>query len=130
MRRGEQIRILSFKKADKKFVSHLTRAKLSPSRIFSILEPLSYETILLIKAKYKSLFLKKHIEDFFEIYNGMRIYIGGHDLGSLGVPPGPAYKKIFTRVLNAKLNGRIKTRQEELALIKKLVKPNIGISRD
>ncbi len=122
LRRGEEIRIIRFKKGNKKFVSDLSKAKVSPCRIFSVLEPLSYEAILLIKAKYKNRFLKKHIEDFFEIYNGMRIYIGGHDLGNLGLPPGPAYKKIFTRVLNAKLNGRVRTKEEELALIKKLAK--------
>ena len=30
------------------------------------------------------------------------------------------YKKIFSKVLAAKLNGRIKTKQDEIALIRKL----------
>jgi len=53
----------------------------------------------------------------------MRILISGEDLHKLGVLPGPRYQKIFARVLNAKLNGQIKTKEEELELIKQLIKP-------
>ena len=121
-RRGETKRILSFKKIKKNFVAQLNKKRLSPSRIFSLLEPLSYEAILLLKAKYATPNLQRHIEDFFEIYNGMRIYVSGHDLGGMGLSPGPGYKKIFTRVLNAKLNGQVKTKEQELNLIGKLIK--------
>ncbi|MDI6606061.1 MAG: hypothetical protein QME65_02835 [Candidatus Omnitrophota bacterium] len=121
-RRGETKRILSFKNIKRKFVLQLSKSRINPSRIFSLLEPLSYEAILLVKAKYKKPNLKKHIEDFFEIYNGIRIYVSGKDLGGMGVAPGPVYKKIFTRVLNAKLNGQVKTKEQELDLIRKLIK--------
>jgi tRNA nucleotidyltransferase (CCA-adding enzyme) len=86
-----------------------------------LLEPLSYEVIILIKARYKNKCVQRHIEDFFEIYNGMRILISGHDLHKLGIAPGPYYQKIFSRVLKAKLEGEVRTRQEELELIRKLV---------
>jgi tRNA nucleotidyltransferase (CCA-adding enzyme) len=51
----------------------------------------------------------------------MRILISGHDLHKLGIAPGPYYQKIFSRVLKAKLEGEVRTRQEELELIRKLV---------
>lgn len=122
LRRGEQIRMLSFRKATGKFISQLHKDKLKPSVVFRMLEPLSYETTLLIKAKYDSPNVRRHIEDFLEIYNGMRIYISGHHLRSIGIEPGPVYQKIFTKVLEAKLNGLVKTEPDELALIKKLAK--------
>lgn len=125
LRRGEEKRILSFKKINKKIISELSNLRARPAKIFSILEPQSYEAILLIKAKYARPVLKKHIEDFFEIYNGMRVCIGGKDISNLGLAPGPAYKKIFTRVLNAKLNGCIKTREEELRLMKRLIRNGV-----
>lgn len=121
-RRGETKRILDFKKIKKGFPAQLNKKRLNPSRVFSLLEPLSYEAILLLKAKYANPNLQRHIEDFFEIYNGMRIYVSGHDLGGMGLSPGPGYKKIFTTVLNAKLNGRVKTKEQELSLIRKLIK--------
>lgn len=121
-RRGEEKRVLSYKKISRKFISELSRAKIKPSRIFALLEPLSYEVILLIKAKYSNKHLQSNISNFFEIYNGMRIYSSGQDLGSLGVKPGPDYKRIFSRVLEAKLNGGIKTKEEEIFLIKQLIR--------
>lgn len=121
-RKSEDKRILGYKKLSTKFISDLKKAKNKPSKIFSMLEPLSYEVILLIKAKYKNRDIQRVIEDFFEIYNGMKIYSSGHDLHSLGLAPGPYYQKIFTKVLNAKLNGLVKTKEEELELIKELIR--------
>lgn len=121
LRKGEEKRILSYKKINRKFILELSQTRIKPSKIFSLLEPLSYEVIILIKAKYTNRNVQKHIEDFLAIYNGLRLEIGGDDLQRLGVSPGPYYRKIFTLVLKAKLEGKIKTREEELALIKKLI---------
>ena len=106
----------------KKLISCLSKEAVRPSRIFSLLEPLSYETIILLAATSPNQYLKRHIADFLEIYNGMRLYVSGNDLHGLGVLPGPEYQKIFSRVLTAKLNGKVATRQDELALIRKLIK--------
>jgi tRNA nucleotidyltransferase (CCA-adding enzyme) len=130
--KGEQKRILSYKKINGKFISRLSRQDITPAEIFALLEPLSYEVILLIKAKYKNPGLKMHIEDFLEIYTDMRICISGHHLHGLGLAPGPEYKKIFSRVLKAKLNGLVNTEAEEIALIKKstrnFIPPKAGFS--
>jgi len=121
-RRGEEKRILAYKKLEPQFIKELSRDKIKASRVFSLLEPLSYEVIILIKAKFKNKNLEKHVKDFFEIYNGAHLYISGADLHKLGLTPGPYYQKIFHRVLSAKLNGLVKTKQEELALIRKIVR--------
>lgn len=121
LRKGEGIRLLSFKQISPILIDDLSRRAIKPSHIFALLEPLSYETILALKAKYNNLILKEHIEDFLEIYNGMRIYVSGDDLHGLGVVPGPSYQKIFAEVLKAKLNGLVRTKAEELVLIKSLL---------
>jgi tRNA nucleotidyltransferase (CCA-adding enzyme) len=120
-RKGEEKRIFAYKKIDAEFISQLSEKKIKPSKIFSLLEPLSYEVILALKAKYKNRYLVEHIEDFLEIYNGMCIYTSGYDLNNLGITPGPSYQEIFTKVLNAKLDGLVKTKKEELTLIRKLI---------
>ncbi|MFA5150152.1 MAG: hypothetical protein WC090_02895, partial [Candidatus Omnitrophota bacterium] len=89
---------------------------------FALLEPLSYETILALRAKYNNPVFKRNITDFLDIYNGMRISVSGDDLAGLGVLPGPRYRKIFTQVLKAKLNGQVRNKEEELALIKQLLR--------
>jgi len=119
-RRGEEKRILNCKKASLGIVSRLSKPGIKPSRVFQLLEPLSYETIIFIKAKYKDKHLTRHIVDFFAVYNGMRIHICGEDLRSLGITPGPHYQKLFRCVLNAKLDGRIRNKKEELELIQRI----------
>jgi len=122
LRKGEEKRILSYKQARSAFITDLSNPKIKPARIFALLEPLSYETIISLKGKYNNSVLKRHIADFLEVYNGMCILVSGDDLHCLGLPPGPRYQKIFTQVLNAKLNGEVKNKEEELYLIKKLLR--------
>lgn len=122
LRKGEEKRIISYCQMGKKIISCLSKKDVRPSQIFSLLESLSYETIILLAASSRNKHLKRHIADFLEIYNGMRLYVSGHDLHGLGVLPGPEYQKIFARVLTAKLNGKVATRQDELVLIRKLIK--------
>lgn len=119
--KGDEKRILTYKKVCDKLIRRLRQDKIKPSVILRLLEPLSYEVILAIKAKSKDRRLRRHIEDFFEIYNGMRICISGDDLHRLGVAPGPVYRRVFSKVLSAKLEGLVKTKEEELTLIKKLI---------
>jgi hypothetical protein len=53
--------------------------------------------------------------------------IGGEDLIALGLSPGPAFREILDRIRDARLDGMVKTRVDELALAKKLAaKPRGG----
>jgi tRNA nucleotidyltransferase (CCA-adding enzyme) len=122
LRKGEEKRIIAFKDFPKDGVAHLSKKGMRPAEIFKLLEPLSYETLLVLKAAHKSSVFQKYMEDFLEIYNGMRLYATGDDLRRLGLAPGPRYQKIFTRVLEAKLNGEVKGMKEELEFIRHLIK--------
>lgn len=120
--KGEGKRIISYHQDSQKVAPLLSKRGIRPSHIFTLLEPLSYEEIILLRAVSQNNYLKRYIRDFLEIYNGMRLFVSGHDLHGLGILPGPRYQKIFAQVLTAKLNAEVKTRSQELALIKKLVK--------
>ena len=130
-RKGEEKRILTYKEFSPKFMRKLSCRKIKPSKIFNLLQPLSYEVIILLKAKYsrrsrdpalagKNKNIIRHIKDFLQSYNGRRLYISGEDLRRLGLAPGPYYQKFFRCVLNAKVDGMVKTKKEELEFIKKL----------
>lgn len=120
-RSGETKQIIDYKRVRSRAGAALSKTSISPERIFRLLEPLSYEAIIMLKAGYRSRVLQRHIEDFFRIYNGMRLCISGEDLRTLGVAPGPNYQKILSKVLKAKLSGAISTREDELNLIKRLL---------
>ena len=74
----------------------------------------------MLRVKYRNKKLLRYIEVFFTTYNGMRIRISGDDLKSLGLKPGPRYQKIFRKILDARLNGSVKSREEEIALVRRL----------
>jgi poly(A) polymerase len=48
--------------------------------------------------------------------------ITGHDLQRLGIPPGPLYKRLLDTVRDAQLDGTVRTPQEALELVKRLLK--------
>ncbi|MDD5155163.1 MAG: CCA tRNA nucleotidyltransferase [Candidatus Omnitrophica bacterium] len=121
-RKGEEKRFLDYKKIKRSLVLQLSRSHIKPSRLFWLLEPLSYEVILLLRAKYKDKALHRNIADFLRMYNGMRIDTTGEHLRQFGLTPGPLYQRILRRVLNAKLNGLVRTKEEELSLVKRILK--------
>ncbi len=119
-RKGEESRILDFFLKRDKLLAKLSKPGLKPSSVFNYLEHLSYEVILLLKASTADKIAKENIEKFFSTYHGTGIHLRGHDLNGLGFSPGPHYQKIFRRVLNAKLNGKLKDIREELEFVKKI----------
>ena len=58
--------------------------------------------------------VKKAISHYYTRLRPVEILIGGKDLQKIGFRPGPAYRKILDEVLKAKLNGKLKSRDDEL----------------
>ena len=44
----------------------------------------------------------------------MKLHLGGEDLKKAGIEPGPHFKELIRKTLYAKLDGRIKTKTEEV----------------
>ena len=77
-RRGEEKRMLDYKLISPTFIRKLSDNNLKPSSSFHLLDPHSYEVIILIKAKFNNKTLHRHIDEFLEIYNFIRISVTGH----------------------------------------------------
>jgi len=121
IRRGDQKRIYSFIRLHRKLFKSLAKSKLTPSQIFAILEPLSYEVIILIKAISPKEIIKKRIGKFFSFYNGVRLHIKGTDLVELGIKPGANFKDVLKNTLFAKIDGKLKSKSGELRFVKKFI---------
>ncbi|MDD5561179.1 MAG: CCA tRNA nucleotidyltransferase [Candidatus Omnitrophica bacterium] len=117
----EEQKIVSCRKINQRLIRRLKNRHITPAEIFGLLKPLSYETVILLRSVSHDNAFRKHIADFLKIYNGVRLCISGDDLFRLGVLPGPRYQKILNKVLAARLNGKVKSRQEELALIGRIL---------
>jgi tRNA nucleotidyltransferase (CCA-adding enzyme) len=92
---------------------------LPPSRIYDLLLPLDAEAILLLMSKASQEKAKKYISLYLTRLRDVKVTLTGNDLKEMGIPPGPRYKKILEELLNAKLDGLVKNREEEVAFVKK-----------
>ncbi len=114
-RRSESEHILTLRRQAQRIKKILSRKEVRSSVVYRALEPLSYEVILSLLALFDNKHLCRHIEDFFLFFNGQRIHLGGQDLRAMGLEPGPDYRCILDKLLLARLDGRIKTKEEEVA---------------
>jgi tRNA nucleotidyltransferase (CCA-adding enzyme) len=86
--------------------------------LYRILSPLSPEILLYGMAKTKSEMIKRSISTFFTKLKGTKIFIKGKDLIDMGYKPGLIFKEIFESILEAKLEGTISTREDEIKFLK------------
>ena len=92
------------------------------SEIYFWLEGLPVEVLLYLMAKARLDGVRKCVSLYFVQLQGIRCAINGDDLKSIGVPPGPAFKKILDRVFRARLDNEALTRDDELRIAKKEAK--------
>jgi tRNA nucleotidyltransferase (CCA-adding enzyme) len=93
-----------------------------PSETHRLLTGLADETLLLLMAKARSDAVKRQVSAFFTTYQRTRPLLTGADLKALGLTPGPQFKKILDRLLDARLDGDVKSEAEERELARKLAR--------
>ncbi len=88
-------------------VAMLDKAPLVAVALFRVtaLDPLSADV------------LRRYVTQWRTVHAELR----GEDLQAMGLPRGPLYSKILTQLRAARLDGQIATRDEEIALIQKLL---------
>ncbi|MBI5407369.1 MAG: CBS domain-containing protein [Nitrospirae bacterium] len=89
-----------------------------PSRLYGLLKGHPQETLLYLMAKADKDEAKRGISLYLSHLQDTRLSITGRDLAQLGVKPGPLYGKIMGQILWAKLDGLVKTREEEMEFAK------------
>ncbi len=97
------------------------RAAPRPAEVYRLLEGQSDETLLFLMAKAKSESVKRHISAFLTVYQKVKPSLTGSDLKSMGLKPGPLYKRLLNRLLDARLNGEVRTEADERKLVTQLV---------
>jgi tRNA nucleotidyltransferase (CCA-adding enzyme) len=92
-----------------------------PSETYRALNGLGDETLLLLMAKSQSESVKRQVSAYLTVYQRTKPSLTGADLKSLGLQPGPLYKKILDRLLDARLNGEVSTDEQERQLVRRLL---------
>lgn len=91
-----------------------------PAETTRLLRGLADETLIFIMAKDKSESVKRQVSAYLTTYRHVKPSLTGRDLQGMGLKPGPLYRKILDALLDARLNGDVKTEAEERELAKRL----------
>jgi tRNA nucleotidyltransferase (CCA-adding enzyme) len=90
-----------------------------PSRVYDLLAYLDTEAILLVMAKARQDAAKKYISLYLTHLRNVKVMLTGDDLKAMGIPPGPQYRKLLAELLDAKLDGAVRNREEEIEFVRK-----------
>ncbi len=89
------------------------------STIFKQLNIFQTELILYMMVVTKQKQVEKAISNYFTNLQQVQILIKGKDLIQMGIPQGPVFGKILDAVRDERMNGKIKTKKDELEFAKK-----------
>ena len=91
------------------------------SVLYKRLSGFKTELILYMMAATKRESVKKAISHYFARLRYTDILITGKDIKAMGLESGPIYREIMQAVLDARLNGKLKTLNDELTYARKYV---------
>ena len=97
-----------------------SKRTLKPSEVYHLLSGLSAETLLILMAKSKGDSVKRQVSAFLTTYQHVKPVLTGIDLKAMGLKPGPQFREVLDRLLDAKLDGEVKTEGEERSLVHRL----------
>lgn len=72
------------------------------------------EVLLYMMAAARSEKVKKSISQYVTRLRQVKTSVKGKDLKKMGLEPGPIYREVLEAVLDAKLNGLLRTRDDEI----------------
>ncbi len=102
----------------------LTEA-LRPSEIVALLEGLPSPLLAAAWIIADDPEVRTRIRTYWERWRHVQPEVTGGDLKVLGLDPGPSYRRILDRLREARLDGEVANRTEELALAQKLAQEEV-----
>ena len=96
-----------------------------PSQVYRLLADFSGEALVLLLAKQvcrrqgaRLSLLKRHLMAYVK-NKAVKTALTGRDLQVLGLQPGPQYKTILGKLLDARIDGMVTTEEEERTFVRK-----------
>jgi tRNA nucleotidyltransferase (CCA-adding enzyme) len=112
--------LLNEKVATDKILKELSRTRrLRTSEIYWLLQERSHESLLYLIAVARKKTAKKAVSHFVTHLRHYKTHIQGVDLKKMGYKSGPIYKTILNHLLEAKLDGEVKNRADEIEFIRR-----------
>ena len=95
----------------------LANSELTPSSIYRLLHAYSPQAVTTNSLACESPVARQHIQLFLDKLRYVKPALTGDDLKRMGVAPGPRMKEILQRLHEARLDGKITSKQGEVELI-------------
>ncbi len=111
-------KITMAKEKEHTVAEQLKKAK-NLSDYYFILRDMPKEIILYYMAKIDDENVRKGISAFFKELGNISIYLTGRDLIAMGYKPSRLFNDIFKAILRERINGKIKTKEDEVNFVKK-----------
>ncbi len=102
-------------------LANIKQQKIVPSDLYKLLIPYSSVAVQANLLACKSVRKKNWLRLYLSKLRPIKTVINGADLVGIGIRPGPFIGKILDSLLDAKINGKIKTRSDELEYVKRLL---------
>ncbi len=110
--------LLTYEKADELCRGFFQLPEYRPSDIYRALQPFRTEELLFMMARAQQEEIRRAISHYFHRYRHVTTELKGRDLKELGIPPSMVYRIVLDELLDARLNGEVRNRQEELAYLR------------
>jgi tRNA nucleotidyltransferase (CCA-adding enzyme) len=98
----------------------LGKARLKSSAIYHLLHPYINPAIQANLVASESAIISRRMNLYLSRLKSMKPWLTGEDLVAMGIPSGPGLGKILAELHDARLDGEIKTREEEERLVREL----------
>lgn len=96
----------------------LRQPTLTPSAIYRLLEAYNDTALIIVQIATDDPLVRERVELYRSQLRQIQIELTGHDLKKMGIPPGPAYKDLLTQLRDARLDGVITNREQEIEWVK------------
>ncbi len=93
-----------------------------PAEIYRLLHVQKLEVVLFSMALSRDRQKQKTISRYLTELRNIKPVLTGDDLKKMGIPPGPIYSRLLRELLEEKIRGRIKSREDEEQFIKNSMK--------
>ena len=91
-----------------------------PVETYNLLSKLELETILLAMSISKERHKQKAISQYLTELRKAKTILTGEDLKQMGIKPGPVYSRILKGLLEERLRGHLKSREDEEKFVRAL----------
>lgn len=98
---------------------------LPPSRVYRLFEGLGWPTILFIMAKTENPDLSQAGVAYLISYRRAKPHLNGQDLMQMGIPHGPAVRRIAESLREARLDSLVITKEDEINFVKNNFLPRL-----